>query len=445
MSANKIGLIIRREYFTRVRKKSFIIMSLLGPLIMAGVLTFAMWTSIEESDDQKILVIDDNYPFFEKLDGSDKLSYSIMDISLPKGEALLEVSDYTALLYLPENILQSKSGQLIFKKQPSIKVQRQIEETVQQYLEISKLKEFDITEGDYNRLKAPFNLLTFQFKGAGAEAEETNMLPAIVGLVFGILIYFFIFMYSVQVMRGVIEEKTNRIIEVMISSVKPFQLMMGKIIGVGAIGLTQFALWILLTLVLALGGQFLVLGDKYDAAQVKTPMTDMVQQQVDQEQSLNLTRLSQKDNLFNKIRRINFPVMIAVFIFYFLGGYLLYSALMAAVGSAVDNDTDTQQFIFPITFPLLLAYILSFNVFENPSSDMAIWLSIIPLTSPVIMMIRVAIGIESADMWQVYLSMALLVGSFIGAVWMSGKIYRVGILMYGKKPSLKEIFKWLKY
>jgi len=445
MSANKIGLIIRREYFTRVRKKSFIIMSLLGPLIMAGVLTFAMWTSIEESDDQKILVIDDNYPFFEKLDGSDKLSYSIMDISLPKGEALLEVSDYTALLYLPENILQSKSGQLIFKKQPSIKVQRQIEETVQQYLEISKLKEFDITEGDYNRLKAPFNLLTFQFKGVGAEAEETNMLPAIVGLVFGILIYFFIFMYSVQVMRGVIEEKTNRIIEVMISSVKPFQLMMGKIIGVGAVGLTQFALWILLTLVLALGGQFLVLGDKYDAAQVKTPMTDMVQQQVDQEQSLNLTRLSQKDNLFNKIRRINFPVMIAVFIFYFLGGYLLYSALMAAVGSAVDNDTDTQQFIFPITFPLLLAYILSFNVFENPSSDMAIWLSIIPLTSPVIMMIRVAIGIESADMWQVYLSMALLVGSFIGAVWMSGKIYRVGILMYGKKPSLKEIFKWLKY
>ena len=445
MSANKIGLIIRREYFTRVRKKSFIIMSLLGPLIMAGVLTFAMWTSIEESDDQKILVIDDNYPFFEKLDGSDKLSYSIMDISLPKGEALLEVSDYTALLYLPENILQSKSGQLIFKKQPSIKVQRQIEETVQQYLEISKLKEFDITEGDYNRLKAPFNLLTFQFKGAGAEAEETNMLPAIVGLVFGILIYFFIFMYSVQVMRGVIEEKTNRIIEVMISSVKPFQLMMGKIIGVGAVGLTQFALWILLTLVLALGGQFLVLGDKYDAAQVKTPMTDMVQQQVDQEQSLNLTRLSQKDNLFNKIRRINFPVMIAVFIFYFLGGYLLYSALMAAVGSAVDNDTDTQQFIFPITFPLLLAYILSFNVFENPSSDMAIWLSIIPLTSPVIMMIRVAIGIESADMWQVYLSMALLIGSFIGAVWMSGKIYRVGILMYGKKPSLKEIFKWLKY
>ena len=445
MSANKIGLIIRREYFTRVRKKSFIIMSLLGPLIMAGVLTFAMWTSIEESDDQKILVIDDNYPFFEKLDGSDKLSYSIMDISLPKGDALLEVSDYTALLYLPENILQSKSGQLIFKKQPSIKVQRQIEETVQQYLEISKLKEFDITEGDYNRLKAPFNLLTFQFKGAGAEAEETNMLPAIVGLVFGILIYFFIFMYSVQVMRGVIEEKTNRIIEVMISSVKPFQLMMGKIIGVGAVGLTQFALWILLTLVLALGGQFLVLGDKYDAAQVKTPMTDMVQQQVDQEQSLNLTRLSQKDNLFNKIRRINFPVMIAVFMFYFLGGYLLYSALMAAVGSAVDNDTDTQQFIFPITFPLLLAYILSFNVFENPSSDMAIWLSIIPLTSPVIMMIRVAIGIESADMWQVYLSMALLIGSFIGAVWMSGKIYRVGILMYGKKPSLKEIFKWLKY
>ena len=445
MSRNKIGLIIRREYLTRVRKKSFILMSLLSPIIMAGVLTFALWTSLEESEDQKILVIDDNYPFFENLDGSSKLTYDILDISLPKGEALLEISDYTALLYLPKNILQSKSGQLIFKKQPSIKVQRQIEQSVQQYLEISKLKEFSISEADYRRLKAPFNLLTFQFKGAGAEAEETNFLPAIVGLVFGILIYFFIFMYSVQVMRGVIEEKTNRIIEVMISSVKPFQLMMGKIIGVGAVGLTQFALWILLTISLVEGGQFLLLGNKYDASQVNTPMTEMVQQQVEQEQSINITQLSQEDNLFNKIRRINFPVMIAVFIFYFLGGYLLYSALMAAVGSAVDNDTDTQQFIFPITFPLLLSYILSFSVFENPSSDMAIWLSIIPFTSPVIMMIRVAIGIESADMWQVYLSMALLIGTFLGAVWMSGKIYRVGILMYGKKPSLREILKWLNY
>ena len=445
MGTNKIGLIIRREYLTRVRKKSFILMSLLGPLIMAGVLTFALWTSLEESEDQKVLVVDDNYPFFENLDGSSKLTYNIMDVSLTQGEALLEVSDYTALLYLPKNILQSKSGQLIFKKQPSIKVQRQIEQNIQQYLELSKLKEFNISDVDYRRLKAPFDLLTFQFKGAGAEAEETNILPAIVGLVFGILIYFFIFMYSVQVMRGVIEEKTNRIIEVMISSVKPFQLMMGKIIGVGAVGLTQFSLWILLTIVLAVGGQFAILANKYDASQVKTPMTELVQQQVDQEQALNLTQLSQKDNLFNKIRRVNFPVMIAVFLFYFLGGYLLYSALMAAVGSAVDNDTDTQQFIFPITFPLLLAYILSFSVFENPSSDMAVWLSIIPLTSPVIMMIRVAVGIESADMWQVYLSMALLIGSFLGAVWMSGKIYRVGILMYGKKPTLREILKWINY
>ncbi len=445
MSANKIGLIIKREYLTRVRKKSFIVMSLLGPLIMAGVLTFALWTSLEESEDQKILVVDDNYPFFEELEGSSKLSYDVMDVSLAKGEALLEVSDYTALLYLPKNILQSKSGQLIFKKQPSIRVQRKIEETIQQYIEISKLQEFNISEGDYKRLKAPFDLLTFQFKGVGADAEETNMLPAIVGLVFGILIYFFIFMYSVQVMRGVIEEKTNRIIEVMISSVKPFQLMMGKIIGVGAVGLTQFAIWILLTLILATSGQLLILGDKYDASSLKTPMTDVVQQQVEEEQALNFTQLSQEDNLFNKIRRINFPIMIAVFLFYFLGGYLLYSALMAAVGSAVDNDTDTQQFIFPITFPLLLAYILSFNVFENPSSDMAVWLSIIPLTSPVIMMIRVAIGIEAADMWQVYLSMALLIVSFIGAVWLSGKIYRVGILMYGKKPSIREIIKWINY
>ncbi|MEX2596485.1 MAG: ABC transporter permease [Salibacteraceae bacterium] len=445
MSQNKTLLIIKREYLTRVKKRSFIIMSLLGPLVMAGVLIFAFWLGLEESEHQKILVVDDNYPFFQSLESSDKVSFDVMDLSLPKAEALLATSDYTGVLYLPKNILQSKSGQLIFKKQPSFRIQRQIEEVVQQYIELSKLKELNISESDYRRIKAPVSIATFKFNGIGKESEETNMLPAIVGLVFGVIIYLFIFFYSVQVMRGVIEEKTSRIIEVIISSVKPYQLMLGKIIGVGAVGLTQFLIWTILTITAFSIGQAAIIGDKYIAGSEPTIMTESVQSDLLQDEQLNLTKLSQEDNLFNSIRRINFPLMLSVFLFYFLGGYFLYSALMAAVGSAVDNETDTQQFVLPITFPLILAYIVSFSVFDNPSGDLAVWMSIIPFTSPIIMMIRIAFGIEQADLWQLYLSMFLLVITFLGTVWLSSRIYRVGILMYGKKASLKEISKWLKY
>lgn len=445
MSKGIIQLIIKREYLSRVRRRSFILMSLLGPVIMAAVIIGAFWFSLEESEDQKILVVDDNYPYFSQLTGGETLVLDVQDISLIKAEALLEASDYTALLYLPKNIVQSKTGQLIFKKQPSFRVQRHLEEKIQQYLEISKLKEFDISESDYRRLKAPVVIAAFQYQGAGKEAEASSMLPAVVGQAFGIVIFLFIFMYSVLVMRGVIEEKTGRVVEVLISSVKPFQLMMGKIIGVGAVGLTQFVIWIVLTFSLAAVGQTVIIGDKYMAGeQSESTMTQEVKTSFEEEQRLNLTRISADDNLFNQLGRINFGVMLSVFLFYFIGGYLLYSALMAAIGSAVDNDTDTQQFVLPVTFPLLLAYMLSFTVFTNPSGTLAVWLSIIPFTSPVIMMVRVAAGIAPGDMWQVYLSMALLVLSFIATVWLSAKIYRTGILMYGKKAGLREIFKWIK-
>ncbi|NQV52395.1 MAG: ABC transporter permease [Flavobacteriales bacterium] len=441
-----IGLIIRREYLSRIRKRSFIVMSLLGPLIMAGVIIFAFWSSLEESEDQKILVIDDSYPFFADLEGTSTIALDIQDISLAKAEALLEVSDYTGILYLPEKILANKSAQLIFKKQPSFRVQRQLEERLQQYLEISKLKEFNLTESDYRRLKAPVTISTFQYQGPGQDAERADILPAIVGQIFSILIFFFIFLYSVSVMRGVIEEKTNRIIEVMVSSVRPFQLMMGKIIGVGAVGLTQFLIWIVLTFTIVSIGQTIIIGNKYVAgAEPPGAATEMIQEQMHAENALSLTQISADDNLFNQIRRVNFPLMIGLFLFYFIGGYLLYSALMAAVGSAVDSDTDTQQFVLPVTFPLLLAYFLSFQVFANPGSTMAIWLSIIPFTSPIIMMIRVSYGIPSADLWQVYLSCALLIATFIAAAWVSARVYRTGILMYGKKASLRELLKWITF
>ncbi len=439
-------LIILREFRSRVFKRSFIWMSIIGPLVMAGVIVFAFWSSLEESEEQKVLVVDDSYPFFAELSDTKKVTFDVQDISLAKAEALIESTDHTAILYLPDRILANKSAQFIFKKKPSFRVRRQIEERLQEYLEISKLSEFNISETDYRRMQAPVSLITLQYNGPDQAAEEVDQLPAIVGFTFALLIFMFIFIYSVGVMRGVMEEKTNRIIEVMVSSVRPIQLMIGKIIGVGAVGLTQFLIWVILTFTLVGFGQRLVIGDRYLAGtQDEGVMTEMVQQGLQQQEALEMLQLSEEDSPFRAIQRINFPLMIGMFLFYFLGGYLLYSALMAAIGSAADTDTDTRQFVLPVTAPLFLAYFLAFRMAENPDSALSVWMSIIPFTSPVAMMIRVTHGIDTGDIWQLYLSMALLVATFIGAVWVSAKVYRVGILMYGKKVTFRELFKWLTY
>lgn len=443
---HKSWLIIWREYRTRVAKRSFLLMSIIGPMIMAAVIVFAFWVSLEESEDQKILVCDASYPAFRQLEDRDKIDYEVMDLSLEKGLALLEASDYTSVLFLPSNILGAGAAELYFKKQPSVRIQRSIEQDIQEYIEIRKLHNYNISKTDYFSLKQKVVINTFKLDESG-QTSETTILAAIVGLVFAVLIYFFIFMYSVQVMRGVVEEKTNRIVEVMVSSVKPFQLMLGKILGVGAVGLTQFILWTVLTFIIASAGQYLIIGERYNAENVaeKVQMTNQVMNQVNEENAVDEVVLNDTDSLFSKIQQINFPLMLSVFLFYFLGGYFLYSALMAAVGSVVDAETDTQQFVLPITFPLILSYVVAFSIFENPSSELGVWMSIIPFTSPVIMMIRVAFGIESGDLWQLYLSMALLVVTFLFTTWIAGRIYRTGILMYGKKATLKEIFRWIKH
>jgi ABC-2 type transport system permease protein len=443
---NKTWLIIKREYWTRVRKRSFILMRLLGPLIMAGVGIMAFYLSIEEHEDQKILVVDENHPVFTSLKSTSLIEFDVQNIELDQGLDLLNSSDYTALLHIYKDYYKIHAGALYFKKQPSFRVQSQIERAVQLQGELLKLSEFDISESDYRRIKTPFIMQAFKYDAASESSEETSNLPAVVGIVFSILVYMFIFMYSVQVMRGVIEEKTNRIVEVIISSVTPIQLMLGKIIGIAGVGLTQFLIWITLSLSLFGIGQSIVFA-QYDASSLasNTNMTAEIAQEMDKELAEKTIRMSNDNNILNQIARVNFPLMIGLFIFYFIGGYLLYSAMMAAVGSAVDNDTDTQQFILPITFPLLLSYIASFVIFNNPNSSIAVWLSIIPFTSPVTMLVRVAFGIESSDLWQVWLSMGLLIATFITMVWISSKIYRTGILMYGKKASFREFIKWINY
>jgi len=419
-------------------------MSLLGPIIMACVGIASVYLSIDEAEDQRVLVVDENYPLFATIESSELIQYVISDADLDEALATFETSEYTALLHINKNYYKTHSGQLYFKKQPSFRVQRAIERTIQLKGEEFKLSEFNISESDYRRIKQPFEMQAFQYDSVSKTAEEADMLPAVVGIVFSILIYMFIFMYSVQVMRGVIEEKTSRIVEVMISTVKPFHLMLGKIVGIAAVGLTQFMIWITLSFTLLGIGQYALLS-QYDSASVfeNATMTDQMQKDMSEEMQDKTIKYSSEDNILASISKVNFPLMIGLFLFYFLGGYLLYSAMMAAVGSAVDNDTDTQQFIVPITFPLILGYIASFILFSNPNSPIGFWLSIIPFTSPIVMLVR--IPFNNVEIWELALSMSLLVIAFIGMVWLAAKVYRTGILMYGKKPTLREMIKWIKY
>jgi len=441
----KIPLIIQREYLTRVTKKSFLVMSLLGPLLIAGVMMLVIWMGMAENTNQKLIIVDDLNPAFAQLrsKSTETVKFVYTDLSLDDAKAKLLDSDFTGVLYLPENVLNAKAAQLFFKKQPSSFVLRSIEKKVEGIVESLNLVQYGIDKEDFYKVKSTVTLHPVLFNKSGEE-EDVSKDKAYVGFAFGIVIYMFIFLYGVQVMRGVIEEKTSRIVEVIISSVKPFELMMGKIVGVALVGLTQIAIWISLTLGIFMIGQSTIFEKHYDPSTVaeQIQMTPEMAKNMEVANAFTTKSLIDKNNI---IYRINWPLMLGMFLFYFLGGYLLYSALFAAIGSAVDSETDTQQFMLPVTMPLVFAYVMSIFIIENPEGPAAFWLSVIPLTSPIVMMVRIAMGIPDGAMWEVILSMVLLVGAFVFTVWLSGRIYRTGILMYGKKVSYRELWKWLWY
>jgi len=439
---SKIGLIIKREYSSRVKKKTFLLMTILGPILMVGFLATALWLGQQEDEHLRILIMDDTYVVSDyiKYDTKKQHKYELLTFDRT-GEktyddainAFKKDDSLDLLVYLPENIIDTKNsvGIIQYKKPPTANAVTFINNTINEAIEKSTLEQFNIPEDTYARLKSKVNFRTVD---TFTNEQNDNEAKAAIGLVFGIMIYMFIFMYGVQVMKGVIEEKSNRIVEVIISSVKPFELMMGKIIGIMFVGLTQFIIWILLSTVLVTVVISSIFPDMMDAANQAQMM------QADMQQSIAM------DNQFADIllRQINWPLMLSMFLFYFIGGYLLYGSLMAAVGAAVDSETDTQQFMLPVSAPLIFAYIIAISIVGNPHSTVAFWCSEIPFTSPVVMLVRVAMGGEGM-LWQIALSMLLLVLTFIGTTWLAGRIYRTGILMYGKKASYKELFKWLKY
>jgi ABC-2 type transport system permease protein len=442
---NKILLIIKREYLSRVKKKSFIIMTILGPVLMAGIMIVPVWMAMQKTEKQKIEVIDDSYLFRDLLPEKDIVHFDYPPIKIEDARAGFYDTDYDAILWIPENVLNGAQNgiNLFYKKQLSNSAQQHIQTSISKMIyEVMLAKnKVDLNAIKDAKEKSTFTLKTTQVDEAGNDKETNTAINVAIGLVCAIIIYLLIFLYGAQVMRGVMEEKTNRIVEVILSSVKPFQLMMGKIIGVALVGLTQFVLWVILTTAL------------YSIAGV-TVLKGMDMKQVQQKEQtykigadLNVAEMGKIENnvaldLWSKFQSVNMTEIFVCFLIYFLAGYLLYSALFAAIGSAVDSEAETNQFMLPITIPLIFSFAIAQIVTQDPNGSIAFWFSMIPLTSPVVMMVRLPFGVP---MWEVMLSISILVIGFILTTWIAGKIYRTGILMYGKKVSWKELGKWLFY
>ena len=437
----KIFLIIAREYLTRVRKKSFIVMSILGPLLIATIYIVPIWLTQAGSEDKLVAVKDESGLFQSKFKDTESLYFVASDQQScddAKIEFLINDS-LSALLCIPKLDIKKPAGIKLYSRQGegvSAIMKSIITSTIEKEIERLRLQEIGMQQEVLNQIKADISIDLLNISDEG-EQDMSAVASTVIGMVGGLLVYFFTFLYGAQVMRGVIEEKTTRIVEVIISSVKPFQLMMGKIVGIAAVGFTQLMIWVLLAIIV-ISVATLLLG--VDASSLETTSNgNMVQQSaMASEQIENLPQ----NEILKAISTINFPLIIGAFIFYFLFGYLMYAALFGAIGAAVDSETDTQQFMLPVTVPLIVSIAVSGIVITDPNGSIAMWLSFIPLTSPVIMMIRLPfIGAG----WQLLLSMFLLILGFVGATWLAAKIYRVGILMYGKKVSFKELGKWIFY
>lgn len=440
-----IFLVLKREYLTRVRKKSFIVMTILGPLLIGAFYGFIGWTAMSSISLKKVEVIDESNIFKGKFKNTEELAYSYSSQSLDNAKKDFSKNKHDALVFIPKDIMENPKGVKIFsEKSLSIEIQNGIEKTIENEIENIKLTEAGITQKVLEDAKMNVSTETISLSADG-EKSNSAVAATIIGYICAFLIYITVFIFGVQVMRSVMEEKTSRIVEVIISSIKPFELMMGKIIGVALVGLTQFTLWIVLSLAVTTAATSLF-GEKFAGSpqqrleQVKNmPQAQEIEKQVKKESTKGV-------GLYGKamkaVQTLPWVTILVCFIFYFLGGYLLYSALFGAVGSAVDSETDVQQFMLPITLPIIFAIAIAQFVIREPDGNLAFWTSMIPFTSPIIMMVRIPFGVPA---WQIILSMVLLTGGFIGTTWLAARIYRVGILMFGKKPTFKEIGKWIFY
>ncbi|WP_183574744.1 ABC transporter permease [Mucilaginibacter sp. X5P1] len=440
----KVLLIIQREYLVRVRKKSFILMIFLVPMLiltMFAIIYLIATYSDDLNKERTIWVIDQSHIFTGKFHNKKNIVFESTQKSITDAKADLRKHEDDFLLVIPENYNQPDAVEISSEKKPNFTIAGEIQDQMNDIATNTIMVKQGIDTAKLHAIKSDISISAKQITDKGEESSSIGAAYG-AGIAGAILVYLALFIYGAQVMRGVIEEKTSRIIEVIISSVKPFQLMLGKIIGVGLVGLTQFILWIILsTGVTFIAGNFLL--QNKAIPQKEHPKTNQTIKTQTTSDTPSITTQSPAIEAYNSFKTVNFPYILGCFLFYFLSGFFLYSALFAAVGSAVDSETETQQFMFPITLPLLFTYILSFSfLINNPDSTLAVWLSIIPFTAPVAMMVRVPFGVPG---WQMALSMLMMVIGFLFTTYIASRVYRVGILMYGKKASYKELVKWFFY
>jgi len=430
---NKVLLIIQREFLNRVQKKSFLIATILIPLIFPAIIGLLVFIAKEQKknvDKEVIRYIDESQIF---IPDSTKYTFKPFLGSLEDAKKAYRESDDFGLLYVPKLELAKPEGITLYTKiTPSIDDIGSIEKLFENRIKDLKMQKLNIDQKLLDSLKTSVSINTVNFSDSGKEQSSNSAILFGIGMAGGILMYMFIFIYGAQIMQGIIEEKTSKVVEVIVSSVKPFQLMMGKIIGLASVGLLQFIIWIVLMSTLTFG----VLG--YFGID---PPQQQAMQQISGDMAAQQAAMSpQMGKMISEFFMLPWGFILFTFLFYFLGGYLIYGALFAAVGSAVDSPAEAQQFMFPITIPMLISYMSLFMfILNDPHGTVSIWLSIIPFTSPIAMMGRIGFGVP---LWQLALSMILLIAGFVLTTWIAGRIYRVGILMSGTKVNYKVLAKW---
>jgi len=431
---HNLKLIIQREYKARVRNKTFIVMTFLSPLILVGMIFLVAYLSMLNNSEQHSIGINDLSGVFEgEFQDTEEIKFiDLSSIPLEDARKLVLEKEYYGLLHIPEledNFELARSVQFFAKESPALGILQQIEHILTEKLNTRELIAKGVDISKIESAETPVNIQLQNFEGIRT-SKMSNYVKMFFGGAAGYLLMMFIIIYGNMVMRSVIEEKTNRIIEIIVSSVKPIHLMLGKILGTSLAGITQFAIWVVLaTILLFFAASFSGM--------------DLVSVPPQAQQGIEQMSTNELQQLIVDITNLPMGTLIIAFLIYFIGGYFLYSAIYAAIGAAVDSETDTQQFMFPIILPLMLGiYVGFFSVIENPHGTVSTIFSMIPLTSPIVMLMRIPFGVP---WWELLISVSLLIITNFGVLWLAAKIYRVGILMYGKKPTYKELYKWLKY
>lgn len=429
---NKIGLIIRREYLQRVRKKSFILLTLLTPLLMAAMLFVPLWLASFKGDTINIAIIDQTGKYAPLFKDTDHYKFHDANQSLEEYR-VSENKELFAVLNISDDLLENPQAATLYsEKQIPTDLSRLVNQVLTKQLESDKLASFQIPdlENIIKKSRVNFSIQTIKWGKDGTESSSSAAIAHILGIFSTLAIYMFIMMYGSMVMQSVTEEKTSRIVEIMVSSVRPFDLMIGKIIGIGFVGITQIFLWgILLSIFSGIGGLFLAGGMPVNEMQTTMAMQPGM-------------ALPDELSWFTQLQSFNFGEILLFFILFFIGGYLLYASIFAAIGSAVNAPEDSQQLMMPISILLIFGLYAGIYGINNPDGPLAFWCSMIPFTSPIVMIMRIPYEIP---LWQKLTSVTLLYATAISLIWISAKIYRIGILMYGKKPRLKEIVKWITF